>query len=70
MKNIEIKVKGMTCKHCKATVETNVAALDGIEHAEANLVTEKVTLSGENIDLEKVREKVESLGYKYEGLAG
>jgi len=70
MKNMEIVVKGMTCKHCKATVENNVSALEGIESAEANLFTEKVTLSGENIDLEKVKEKVESLGYKFEGLAG
>ncbi len=70
MKSMEITVKGMTCTHCKATVENNITALEGIEHAEANLFTEKVTISGENIDLEKVREKVESLGYKFEGLAG
>lgn len=69
MKNIEIIVKGMTCNHCKATVENNVGAIEGIEHAEANLFTEKVTLSGENIDLEKVKEKVESLGYKFGGMA-
>ena len=69
MKNMEITVKGMTCNHCKATVENNVGALDGISHAEANLSTEKLTISGENIDLDKVREKVESLGYKFEGLA-
>jgi len=70
MKNMEIVVKGMTCNHCKATVENNVAALEGIAHAEADLLTEKVTISGENIDLEKVKEKVEGLGYKFEGLAG
>ena len=69
MKNMEIIVKGMTCNHCKATVENNVRAMEGIEQAEANLFTEKVTLSGENIDLEKVKEKVESLGYKFEGKA-
>ena len=69
MKNLEIIVRGMTCNHCKSTVENNVAALEGIEFAEANLNTEKVSIRGENIDLEKVREKVESLGYKYEGQA-
>jgi uncharacterized membrane protein YraQ (UPF0718 family)/copper chaperone CopZ len=70
MKNMEIIVKGMTCNHCKSTVENNVAALDGIAYVEADLLTEKVTIRGENIDLEKVREKIESLGYKFEGLAG
>ena len=47
MKNIDIVVKGMTCNHCKATVESNVASLEGIEHAEADLLTEKVTISGD-----------------------
>jgi uncharacterized membrane protein YraQ (UPF0718 family)/copper chaperone CopZ len=69
MKNMEITVKGMTCRHCKATVENNVGAMEGISHAEADLLTEKLAISGENIDLDKVREKIESLGYKYEGLA-
>ena len=67
MKNIEVIVKGMTCNHCKATVENNVAEIEGIESAEVNLSTEKVKIQGENIDLEKVKEKVESLGYRFEG---
>lgn len=65
--NMEIIVKGMTCNHCKATVENNVAALDGIESVEADFTTEKVILQGDGIDLEKVKEKVESLGYRFEG---
>jgi uncharacterized membrane protein YraQ (UPF0718 family)/copper chaperone CopZ len=66
MKNMEITVKGMTCNHCKATVERNISAMEGIESAEANLSTEKVLVHGDNIDLEKVREEIESLGYGYE----
>ncbi len=53
MKNMEITVKGMTCNHCKATVENNVGAMDGISHAEVDLFTEKLAISGENIDLDK-----------------
>jgi uncharacterized membrane protein YraQ (UPF0718 family)/copper chaperone CopZ len=70
MKNVEVIVKGMTCNHCKATVESNISAMEGIETAKANLATGKLSISGENLDLEKIREKVESLGYKFEGLAG
>ena len=69
MKNIEVIVKGMTCNHCKATVENNVAAMEGIESAEVNLSKEKVSIQGENVDLDKVKEKVESLGYRFEGKA-
>jgi uncharacterized membrane protein YraQ (UPF0718 family)/copper chaperone CopZ len=69
MNNIEVTVKGMTCNHCKATVENNVTAMEGIESAEANLSTEKVRIQGENVDLEKVKKKIESLGYRFEGQA-
>ncbi|HEC44639.1 MAG TPA: heavy metal-associated domain-containing protein [Bacteroides sp.] len=67
MNNIEVTVKGMTCNHCKATVENNVAAMDGIDSAQVDLSTEKVSIRGENVDLEKVKEKIESLGYKFFG---
>lgn len=69
MQNIEFKVKGMTCNHCEATVANNVMAMEGIDHAEANLATGRLSVRGENIDPGKIREKVESLGYKFEGLA-
>ena len=69
MKNIKIIVKGMTCNHCESTVENNIRSLEGIENAKADLVSERVTVSGENIDLERIRGKVESLGYKYIGQA-
>ncbi len=67
MNNIVIIVKGMTCKHCKETVENNVAAMDGIESVEVDLSAGKVMIRGKNVDLKKIKEKVESLGYKYGG---
>ena len=69
MKKMEIIVKGMTCNHCEATVESNIRALDGIEDAKADLVTSKVEINGGNIDIDQVRDKVESLGYKFGGVA-
>ncbi len=69
MKNMEVIVKGMTCNHCKANVENNVTALEGIDSAEVDLSTEKVTLQGNNINLDDVKAKVESLGYKFAGEA-
>jgi uncharacterized membrane protein YraQ (UPF0718 family)/copper chaperone CopZ len=69
MKNLDVIVKGMTCNHCKATVENNVSAMEGVEVAKADLATEKLNIQGENINLEKLKEKVESLGYRFEGLS-
>ena len=69
MGKMEIIVKGMTCNHCEETVESNIRALDGIEDAKADLVTSKVEINGGNIDIDQVRKKVESLGYKFGGVA-
>ncbi|GAF02533.1 permease [Saccharicrinis fermentans] len=59
-----IKVEGMTCNHCKANVESNLEKLDFIQSAKVNLKERSVTLQGDNIVLEKVKETVNSLGYK------
>ncbi len=67
MKNNEIIVTGMTCNHCKAIVEENVGKLDGIDRVEADINKNRVKISGKDYDLEKVKEKIESLGYNYGG---
>lgn len=65
MKNQTIKVEGMTCNHCKSNVEMNLEKLSFIKSAQVNLNDKSVTLEGDNIDLDKVKETVESIGYKY-----
>ncbi len=69
MQNMKIIVKGMTCNHCEANVENGIISLEGVDSAKADQVSDRVVLSGENIDLQQIKEKVESLGYKFEGLA-
>ena len=65
---MKIIVKGMTCNHCESTVEGGIRSIEGIDDAKADQVSERVILSGEDIDLDRIREKVESLGYKFGGL--
>jgi len=62
-----INVQGMTCNHCKANVENNLKNLDCITSVNIDLATGNVELDGNNIDLEKVKNVVNSLGYKYVG---
>jgi uncharacterized membrane protein YraQ (UPF0718 family)/copper chaperone CopZ len=62
-----IKVSGMTCNHCKANVENNLSALEGIENIEIDLESGKVKMAGDDIDLSEVKNKVESIGYHYDG---
>ncbi|MCK4406416.1 MAG: SO_0444 family Cu/Zn efflux transporter [Bacteroidales bacterium] len=65
MKKITITVKGMTCNHCKAIVEKNLSNLKGISKAEVDLAKSQVSLTGNNINMEKVKSVIESLGYEY-----
>jgi copper chaperone CopZ len=64
MQTKTIKVEGMTCNHCKANVENNLQKLAFVDSAVVNLAEKTVTLEGDEIDLEKVKETVESIGYK------
>ena len=67
MKEINIVVKGMSCNSCKNTVEDNLKNHSDITSANADIERQIVTLTGENIDLDKVKDTIEGLGYKYEG---
>ncbi len=64
MKSQTIKVEGMTCNHCKANVESNLEKLNFINSAKVNLNDKSVTIEGDNIEIEKVIETVNALGYK------
>lgn len=59
-----IKVEGMTCNHCKANVESNLENLNFISKASVNLSDKTVTVEGDNIELDKTIETLNSLGYK------
>lgn len=64
MKTQTIKVEGMTCKHCKANVETNLEKIDFITKAEVNLKEQSVTLEGNDMDTVKIIDTINALGYK------
>jgi uncharacterized membrane protein YraQ (UPF0718 family)/copper chaperone CopZ len=62
-----VKVSGMTCNHCKANVQNNLSSIHGIDSIEIDLESGKVRMTGETIDLAEVKNKVESIGYQYDG---
>lgn len=59
-------VKGMSCNHCKTSVETNLSKIPGINNVHANISTGEVSIDG-SFDSSKVKEIIESLGFSYEG---
>lgn len=63
----ELKVKGMMCPHCKASVEKAVGKLAGIRSVNADYEAGIVTLEyGEEADISKVKEAIREAGYEVE----
>ncbi|KAB8139123.1 copper chaperone CopZ [Gracilibacillus oryzae] len=65
MKSLTLDVKGMTCGHCKMSVNGALTDLDGVSNVEVNLETGKVevTYNGNKVDTGKLKEAVEDQGY-------
>ncbi len=65
MLEITLDVEGMTCHHCKMTVEKAVKALDGIHSAEVNLEEKNVTIhyDQKKVDIPHIKEAIENSGY-------
>jgi len=59
-----IQVGGMTCNHCKENVENSVRSAPGVEDVSIDLTTGKVKITGNSFDLEKVKSRIKSIGYK------
>lgn len=60
-----LEVKGMTCGHCKKSVEGALQELNGVSNAEVDLATGKVavTYDDSSVSLDALREAVEDQGY-------
>lgn len=67
-----LKVTGMTCASCSAAIERAVSKMDGVEVASVNLVAEelKVVYDKDKVNLEKIRQKIEKIGYGVENKSG
>lgn len=69
MATATLKIKGMTCGGCVASVERVLKALDGVEAAEVSLdeAQAKVSYSGDRVDLPRLRSAVEDAGFDVVG---
>lgn len=62
-----LKIEGMTCSHCEASVTRNLLKLDGIDEVVANKNTSEVKIAGKKIDLKAVEKVIAEIGYHYKG---
>lgn len=61
----EFGVEGMSCGHCKASVEKALLAVDGVKSAQADLEKKSVKVKGDaTLKLEALKEAVRAAGYE------
>lgn len=63
MNNIELKVEGMSCGHCKTSVEKALKSVSGVEQVEVFLQEGRAVVKG-NAPIEKLVEAVQEEGYQ------
>ncbi|HAF73219.1 MAG TPA: transporter [Corynebacterium variabile] len=56
-------VTGMSCGHCKAAVEQEVGAIEGVTEVEATPATGVVVVTGEGFTDKQVAAAVDEAGY-------
>lgn len=59
-----LNVKGMTCSHCRASVEGAITAIAGVEKVDIELSSGKVSVEGKNLRPKEIRKAVEGVGYQ------
>lgn len=67
METKTVIVEGMSCNHCKASVERAIGAIEGVKETVADPQTGLVKIVAQNLDLNKVKSSVEKIGYTYAG---
>ncbi len=65
-----ISIEGIHCEHCSKRVEEALSNLDDIKNVKVNLKesSAKITPKNTNIDLKRVEEVIDELGYEYKGI--
>lgn len=58
-----LKVTGMTCSHCKNSVETNVGKLPNVQSVVATPAQDRVVITGSNLNIEEIKSTINGLGY-------
>ena len=68
MQSVTMKVKGMTCGGCVASVERVLRGLQGVEHVDVSLQRGEATVQYEpgRVDEAKLRAAIEDAGFDAE----
>lgn len=62
--DMKLKVEGMTCPHCVASVKNSLENVEGVEEASPELSSGWVYIKGDKLDREALAESIHKAGYK------
>jgi len=62
MSTTTYSVPGISCGHCKASIEGSVSGVDGVDKVEVNLDSKTVLVEGNAVDA-AIRAAIDSAGY-------
>ena len=60
----EYTVQGMTCSHCVLSVREEVFEVRGVSAVDVDLASGRMTVSGQDVNDDAVREAVAEAGYE------
>lgn len=63
MEKTIINVEGMMCEGCENRIQNSLKSIEGIKEVNANHKEKIVTIVGENVDIDKVKERIEDIGF-------
>ena len=58
-----ISIEGMSCGHCKASVEEALSKLAGVEFAEVDLEKKQAVVKGKDLDDKTLTETIDDIGF-------
>ena len=64
--SLDLVVKGMTCSHCKESVESSIKSIHSNAETSIDLSSGKVQIKGLNLDELAIKEKIEGRGFSVE----
>ncbi len=62
--DLVLRVEGMSCQHCVATVKQTAERVDGVSAATPDLDSGRVVVQGQGIDYPVLRDAIRQAGYK------
>jgi copper chaperone CopZ len=64
METLEYTVRGMSCRHCEASVTQEVALVPGVTRVAIDLKRKRVEVHGTELDDAAIRAAIEEAGYE------